>query len=140
MTIKEANSKLEKVDNDIEYWLQEKERLFIQTQPAAVNYEKEVVSGGKRVDRFLKYEISLEEKKINEELDKLYAEKIILENYIDKELKRLHKYSEIEQLIIYYKEQSFQKYTWQQISQKVHYSVIQCKRIYKRFKQKRDID
>lgn len=140
MTIKEANSKLEKVDNDIEYWLQEKERLFIQTQPAAVNYEKEVVSGGKRVDRFLKYEISLEEKKINEELDKLYAEKIILENYIDKELKRLHKYSEIEQLIIYYKEQSFQRYTWQQISQKVHYSVIQCKRIYKRFKQKRDID
>ena len=29
MTIKEANNKLEKIDNDIEYWLKEKERVMI---------------------------------------------------------------------------------------------------------------
>ena len=140
MSIKEANNRLEKVDNDIEYYLSEKERLFEKTQPGALDTTKEIVAGGKRTDRFLEYEIVLEEKKINEIIDELYAEKMNLENYIDKELHRLGKYNEVEQLVVYYKEQSIENFTWAQISQKVHYSERQCKRIYKRFRGSREIN
>ena len=137
MTLKEANNKLEKINNKINYYLNKKEQELAKTQPKAVKPKPIAVQGGKRVDRFAKYVISIEE--IDHELDKLYADKRILEEYIEKELQRLNKYSEVEQLIIYYKEQSLDNLTWYQISQKVHYSVRQCKRIYKNFTQKRNI-
>lgn len=140
MDLKEANSKLEKVDNDIEYYLKEKEILFGKTQPQAIDTTREIVSGGKRIDRFTKYTESLEEKKINEKLDEKYEEKLNLENYITNELQRIKKYKEVEQLIIFYKEICLEDYTWVQISQKVHYSVAQCKKIYRKFKEKRDIE
>ena len=138
MDLKEANSKLEKVDNDIEYYLKEKEILFGKTQPQAIDTTREIVSGGKRIERFAKYTESLEEKKINEKLDEKYEEKLNLENYITKELQRIKKYKEVEQLIIFYKEICLEDYTWVQISQKVHYSVAQCKKIYRKFKEKRE--
>lgn len=139
MNLKEARKELEKIDNDINYWLREKELEFVKTQPGAVDTTKEIVSGGKRVDRFLKYAISVENKKIDKELDKLYAKKQNLEEYVEKELHRLGKYREVEQLIVYYKEQCLEEYTWVNISQRVFLSVSQCKKIYKRFKEKRDI-
>lgn len=137
MTIKEANNKLEKIDNDIEYYLKEKENLLVKVEPKALDTTKEVVSGGKRVDRFLNYTIELET--IDTLLDELYAKKKNLENYIEKELHRLNKYREVEQLIIYYKEQSLENLTWEEISRKVHYSKAQCRNIYKKWKGKREI-
>lgn len=138
MTIKEANNKLEKIDNDIEYYLKEKENLLVKVEPKALDTTKEVVSGGKRADRFLNYTIELET--IDTLLDELYAKKKNLESYIEKELHRLNKYREVEQLIIYYKEQSLENLTWEEISRKVHYSKTQCRRIYQKWKGKREID
>ena len=137
MTIKEANNKVEKIDNDIEYYLKKKEKEFAKTQPQAVKIKDIVTTGGKRVDKFSKYVISIKE--IDNILDDLYSEKRILEEYIEKELIRLNKYSEVEQLIVYYKEQNLENLTWVQISMRVHYSVRQCKRIYRNFVQKRDV-
>ena len=137
MTIKEANNKLEKIDNDIEYWLNEKELLISSVQPKAMDTTKEVVSGGKRVDRFAKYVIDIEP--IDKMLNRLYGQKRNLEEYIEKELHRLGKYREVEQLIVYYKEQCLENYTWVQISQRVYYSPAQCRNIYKKWKRERNI-
>ena len=60
-------------------------------------------------------------------------------DWIDNELKILKKYDKIEQLIIYYKEIDTKNYTWYQISSKVNYSMSQCKRIYSRYKKKRNV-
>lgn len=139
MTINEANNKLEKIDNDIEYWLKEKELELVKTLPKATDTTLERVNGGKRVDKFLKYAEAVEVRHIDEKLDKLYAQKRNLENYIEKELHRLNKYREVEQLIVYYKEQCLETYTWIQISQRVYMSPSQCKKIYKKFREKRDI-
>lgn len=139
MTIKEANNKLEKIDNDIEYWLKEKELELGNVLPKAIDVTNERVNGGKRVDKFITYIEALENKQIDDKLDKLYAKKRNLENYIEKELHRLNKYREIEQLIIYYKEQCVENYTWEQISQRVHYSKAQCRNIYKKWKKQRNV-
>ena len=139
MTIKEANNKLEKIDNDIEYWLKEKEIELSKVLPKATDTTQERVSGGTRVDKFIKYAEALEVKQIDEKLDKLYAQKKNLEDYIEKELHRLNKYREVEQLIVYYKEQCIENYTWVQISQRVYYSPTQCRNIYRKWKKERDI-
>ena len=137
MTIKEANNKLEKIDHDIEYWLNEKELEISNVLPKALDTTKEIVNGGKRTDKFAKYVIEVEP--IDKILDTLYAQKKNLEEYIEKELHRLGKYREVEQLIVYYKEQCLERYTWQQIAQRVYYSKEQCQRIYKRWKKERNI-
>lgn len=139
MTIKEANNKLEKIDNDIEYWLKEKELELGNVLPKAVDTTTERISGGKRVDRFFEYAKALETKEIDDKLDKLYAKKKNIEDYIEKELHRLGKYREVEQLIVYYKEQCLENYTWNQIAQKVFYSKEQCQRLYKKWEGKRNI-
>ncbi len=137
MTIKEANNKLEQIDNKIEYWLKEKELELSKVLPKATDVTSERVSGGKRVDKFYNFIVEIEP--IDKELDLLYAKKKNLEDYIEKELHRLNKYREFEQLIVYYKEQCLESYTWNQIAQKVFYSKEQCQRIYKKWKGKRDI-
>ncbi len=137
MTIKEANNKLEQIDNKIEYWLKEKELELSKVLPKTTNITSERVSGGKRVDKFYSFVVEIEP--IDKELDILYGKKKNLEDYIEKELHRLNKYREVEQLIVYYKEQCLESYTWNQIAQKVFYSKEQCQRIYKKWKGKRDI-
>lgn len=137
MTIKEANNKLEKIDNDIEYYLKQKEIEISNVMPKAVDTTKEIVKSSKRVDRFSQYAIEIEE--IDRELDKLYADKKNLENYIEKELYRLGKYREVEQLIVYYKEQCIENFTWNQIAQRVYYSPAQCRNIYRKWKKERNI-
>ena len=138
MDLKQANNKLEKIDNQIEYWLEEKKIALEKTQPKSVDTTKEVVSGGSRVDRFVNYVITKE--KIDYKLDELYAEKTILESYIEKELHRLEKYREVEQLIIYYKEQCLEEYTWEEIGKKAYMSKDNCRKIYRKWKKQRYIN
>lgn len=139
VTIKEANNKLEKIDNDIEYWLKEKELELGNVLPKAVDTTTERVSGGKRVDRFFEYAKALETKEIDDKLDELYAKKKNIEDYIEKELHRLGKYREVEQLIVYYKEQCLENYTWEQIGQRVYMHKDNCRKIYKKWKKERTI-
>ena len=137
MTIKEANNKLEQINNDIEFWLNEKELELSDVLPKSTDPSKEKVIGGKRADKFYNFVVGAQP--IDKILDLLYAKKKNLEDYIEKELHRLNKYREVEQLIIYYKEQCLENYTWEQISQKVFYSKAQCRNIYKKWKKQRDV-
>lgn len=138
MTIKEANNQINKIDNEIEYYLKKKELEMSKMMPQATKYDKTLVDGGKREDKYAKYVIKNEP--IDKKLDELFEEKLLLENFIEKELLRLGKYDEVVQLIVYYKEQCLEKFTWQQISLKVHYSVTQCRNIYRKWKKQRYID
>ena len=138
MTIKEANNQINRIDNEIEYYLKKKELEMSKMMPQATKYDKTLVDGGKREDKYANYVIKNE--LIDKELDKLFKEKLLLENFIEKELLRLGKYDEVVQLIVYYKEQSLEKLTWQQISLKVHYSTAQCRSLYRKWKKQRDID
>lgn len=138
MKIIEANKKLEELDNEIEYWINKKELILENTiYPPTPDPSNVRVDGGKRTDKYKHLDHAIDE--IDPILDRLYKEKRLLEEYIEKELIRLGKYNELEQLIIYYKEQTREKYTWEQISQRVHYSITQCRRIYKKWKNQRNI-
>lgn len=137
MNLKEASNEIKKIDNEIEYWLNEKEIVIGKVLPGALDTSKENVTGGTRTDKFLNY--IMKNEKINYELDKLYARKNNLESYVENELHRLGKYKEVEKLIIYYKEQCLENYTWEEISRKTHYSKTQCRNIYRKWKRQRDV-
>ena len=137
MNLKEASNEIEKIDNEIEYWLNEKEIVIGKVLPGALDTSNEVVTGGTRTDKFLNY--IMKNEKIDYELDKLYAQKNNLESYVENELHRLGKYKEVEKLIIYYKEQCLENYTWEEISRKTHYSKTQCRNIYRKWKRQRDV-
>lgn len=144
MTLREARKKIEKLENEIERLLSEKEILFQKTQPQSVDTTKQNVSGGNtRSEKFLKYVITQEERKLNEDLDLAYAQKSNLENWLETELKILKKYNELEQQVIYYKDDYIPraKYesTWWWIAKQVHASESTCRRIYSKYKKKRDV-
>ncbi len=140
MTLKEANKELEQLENDYEYYLREKEQLLSLVLPKSTDIRTERVDGGNRSDKLLEYVEKEDEKKINDTLDYIHAKIVNLNNWIENELKILGKYDEIEQLIVYYKEIEKKNHTWVEISQKVHYSVTQCRRIYRKYKKIREID
>ena len=139
MTLKEANYEVEKLENDIDLLLKEKEVLESKVGVQSVDISKIVVDGGKRVDRFVEYVSSKELKNLDAKLQEKQERKENLLNWIDKELKILKKYDKVEQLIVYYKEIVPQKYTWHEISSLVHYSKDYCRKIYARYKNLRDI-
>lgn len=148
MTLREANEQLERLENDYNYWLNEKEKLLSLVMPKSMDIRPEMVDGGKRIDRLAKYVETMEEKQINETLDYIHAKKENLINWIDNELKILKKYNEVEQLIIHYKENVLIKdnysgkqreMTWEEIAKEVHYSRDYCRRIYRNYKRLRNV-
>ena len=75
MTLKEANKELEKLENEYNYWLKQKENLLNLVMPRATDIRGEVVDGGKREDRLLKYVELEDEKQINATLDYIWKRK-----------------------------------------------------------------
>lgn len=137
MTILEANKEIERIDNEIEFLLDKKQMIFDSvTYPKASTGER--VQGGARTDKYKQLDFAIDT--IDPQLEYLYEEKRMYEGYIEKELIRLGKYNEVEQLVVFYKEQTTTDYTWLEISQKVHYSVTQCRRIYRKWKKQREIE
>ncbi len=147
MTLKEANKQLEKLENDYEYYLKEKEELESLVTPKATDIRIEKVDGGKRTDRLLEYVEKMDAKKIDETLDYIFQRKQNLINWIENELKIMLKYGEVESVIIQLKEKGklneqgiYEILTWEQISKEVHWSKSFCRNVYRKYKRKRDID
>ena len=139
MTLKEVNYEVERLTNQLNKLLNEKESLESIVGLHSTSYNKIIVDGGKVVDKMLEYQILKEMNQLDFHIQ-LIQEKIKNNmDWIDNELKILKKYDKIEQLIIYYKEIDTKNYTWYQISNKVNYSMSQCKRIYSRYKKKRNV-
>lgn len=148
MNLKEANKQLEQLENEYEYWLKEKENLLTLVNPKSPALTGERVSGGTRSDKYLKYIELDDEKKINETLDYIHKRKQNVLGWLEKELKRLNKYDEVVQLIVFYKEvgeynaktEKFIKLTNEQIGKKIHYSPSFVKKEYRKAINMRSVD
>lgn len=146
MTIKEANYELKKLDNEYNYWLNEKEQLKSLVYPKATDIRLEKVDGGKREDRLIKYAELLDDKKIDETLEYIQRRKENLLNWLENELKIMLKYGEIESVIIQLKEEGklingrYESLTWDEISKEVRWSKSFCRNVYRKYKYKRYID
>lgn len=146
MTLKEANRKLEQFENEYNYWLNEKEKLLSLISPKATDIRQEVVDGGKREDRLLKYAELEDEKQINNTLDYIQSRKLNLIEWIENELKILMKYGDVESVIIQLKEKGklvngvYEQLTWEQIAAEVKWSKSFCRNVYRKYKKKRFID
>ena len=129
MTLKEANYELKKLDNDYNYWLNEKEHLKCLIYPKAIDIRSEKVDGGKREDRLLKYAELLDDKKIDETLEYIDRRRNNLMNWLDNELKIMEKYEPLKRKIIRLREE--EKLSYEQIGRIVGYSERHVIRIYK---------
>lgn len=147
MNLKEANKELEKLDNEYTYWLEQKELILSLVLPKAIEIKPEIIEGGKREDRLLKYVELEDEKQIDNTLDYIYKRKTNLMNWMDKELKILLKYGELESAIVQLKEttiidkdtKKWRERTWEEIAKEVHYNKDHCRRIYRNYKRIRNI-
>lgn len=148
MNLKEANKELEKLENEYNYWLREKEQLLVLLGPRSTDIREERVDGGKRVDRLYKYIELEDERKINATLDYIAKRKENLLKWINTELEILQKYGEVESAIIQLKENGivrdkntnkYREMTWEEIANQVHWSRSFCRNVYRNYKKKRDI-
>lgn len=143
MTLKEANYQVESKTNELNRLLRDKEILECMVDPKSTDFTKIVVDGGKH-SNILEIYVALKDlqkwKDLEKNINILQDEIKNLVDWIDNELKILEKYDKVEKLIVYYKEECPNKYTWYQIAAKVHYSVTQCRRIYRNYKRKRDYE
>ena len=130
LTIRQAKNELEKLNNQLELYLEKKKINFERTQPKSTRLKEIVVSGSIQFnDPFINYVI-----KDVECDDKIYALKesiLSYQKYIIKELKRLSKYDDME-LIIYLKEEL--DWNWNKIDKYLNYAEDTSRTKYKRFK------
>lgn len=139
MNLKIASNKSIELEKELEDLLNKKEVKLSNVLPQSSKIKKDVVYESRiEKNKFLHYVYSVDD--IDSQIDFIYEEIKLLNEFIFKELKKLKKYKKIEDLIIYYKNNPTKKYTWKQISEEVNYSQTQCREIYRRFKQKRFID
>jgi len=137
MTIKEANYELKKLDNEYNYWLNEKEQLKSLVYPKATDIRLEKVDGGKRKDRLIKYTELLDDKKIDETLEYIEKRRNNLMNWLDNELKIMEEYEPLKRRIIRLKEE--QNLSYEKIGLAVGYSTRHVIRIYKNAIGRRDV-
>jgi len=144
ISLRDANMRVELLNLDIEKLYERREFLFNKTQPKPLPITNERTQGGTREDKFLLYNVKVDEENIDYRIECLIEERNILVDYINKRLKILGKYGKVEQLVIYYKESYTKKdgraLSWQEIADKVFYSKTQCRNIYRVYKQIRNID
>lgn len=128
MTISQAKTERQKLVNELELYLEQKEINFIKTQPKSP-IMKEVIEGksdGFRIsDKFTHYIIK--DEKFDEKIFTLQKEINALEKYIISEMERINKAGG-DYLIRYYRD--VEKFSWNKISRLTNYSLRQCHRLY----------
>lgn len=146
MDLIEANVKLKKLENEEEFWINEKELAMSKVLPKGISIEADKIPSTKRVDKNLEYVIELDDKKIDETLDYIHKKKKNLMNYIEEELKILGQYSVLERRIYelrndpeYIKNNNGKKMPFEKIGHMVGYSKSQCCRILQKMEQKRNV-
>lgn len=145
MNLIDAKKELQQLENEENYWLNEKETLKSMVLPKGIQITPDKVVGGKREDRMLKYVELLDDKKIDETLDYIYRRKRNVMNYIEEELKIVGEYNNLEKKIYdlrydeaYIKENG-KKRSFRLIGNLVGYSDMQCIRILQKMLSKRNV-
>lgn len=137
MTIREANYELMKLDNEYNYWLNEKEKIKSLVVPKSTDIRLERVDGGKREDKLVKYAELLDEKKIDETLNYIDKKRTNLMNWLDQELKIMEQYEPLKRKIIRLREE--ERLSYEKIGIAVGYSERHVRRIYKEAVGRRNI-
>ena len=137
MDIFEANNRIVEIEKEINILLDKKEVELSKVLPQAQQMKKDIVTTSRTENnKFLHYVYSVEE--YDQKIDILEKIKMALIDYVNKELVRLKKYNQKEQLIVYYRENKSKKYKWESISRLVGLSQTHCRRIYREYKNKRN--
>ncbi len=130
MTINQAKAERQKLINELELYLEQKEINFIRTQPKSP-IMKDVIEGksdGFRIsDKYTHYIIK--DEKFDEKIFTIQKEINALEKYIINEMERINKEGG-DYLVKYYRD--VEKLSWNKISKLTHYSLRQCHYLYKR--------
>lgn len=146
LSLKEADILLKRLENQLEYWQNEKQTAIEQAEGiGAVSYDKEATTGGKTPDS-----MALVDKAIDVYDPKIKLLKKRIENlmgYIDKEMAILGEEDETTKKIIelrddkeYMKSNKGRKRPWWQIAQQVYLSERQTQRRYDRYKSRCRVD
>ena len=130
MTINQAKTERQKLINELELYLEQKEINFIKTQPKSP-IMRDVIEGksdGFRIsDKYTHYIIK--DEKFDEKIFTLQKEINALEKYIINEMERINKAGG-DYLIRYYRD--VEKFSWEKIARLTHYSIRQCHNLYKK--------
>lgn len=126
LTIEKAKNEREKLNNELELYLEKKQINFIKTQPKATQLKDVVVSSGFTNDKFVHFVIK--DTELDTTIYCLQKEINALEKYIIEEMERISKECGSD-LIRYYRDDK--KYQWEKIARLTNYSVRQCQRLYK---------
>lgn len=130
MTINQAKIERQKLINELELYLEQKEINFIKTQPKSP-IMKDVIEGksdGFRIsDKFTHYIIK--DEKFDDKIFTLQKEINALEKFIISEMERINKAGG-DYLIRYYRD--VEKFSWEKIARLTHYSIRQCHNLYKK--------
>jgi hypothetical protein len=114
--------------------LEEKEELFLRTQPKSVEYDKERVSGGNPENSFDKYIIAKEKKNLDERLNEartiLEGRKILLNTKLDELSASNHIHDKV------YYQRYIERKKIKHIARKIGYSEAQTYRILESIKKR----
>lgn len=131
LTLEEAAKELDKLANDKIYWENRLEQIVSLTMPKSTDIENERVDGGRRIDKLLRYTELKEELGIDDTLKYINDKIQTLNEWVEGELKRLDKYGDIENKIVWLREHKkvrdkytnrIRAMTWNEIAREVHYS------------------
>ena len=131
LTLEDAAKEIDKLENDKTYWENRLEQITSLTMPKSTDIQNERVDGGKKIDKLLRYTEIKEELGIDDTLKYINDKIQALNEWVEGELKRLDKYGETEQKIVYLREHKKvrDKYTnrvrpmtWHEIAKETHYS------------------
>lgn len=146
MNLIDAKKQLQELENEEIFWLNEKELIKSIVLPRSMELSSDKVSGGKRIDKNLKYVELLDDKKIDETLDYIYKRKRNIMNYIEEELKIIGTYGLLEQKIYdlrydedFIKEHNGKKRPFREIGEVVGFSASQCCRILQKMLSRRSV-
>lgn len=135
MTIREANNKLGKLENELNYYIDMKNLAIDIATKKTSSPSSERTDGGTRQDKYKLLDISIDE--YDPEIERLNKEIIIIRNYIESELKRIGEYEPLKQKVYnlrndeeYMKKNKGKPREWWKIAQATNYSERQCRRIY----------
>ena len=130
MTLKECKNEIQKLQNNLRFYLNKKKINFEKTQPSSIKLKEIMVDGGfKDWDPFMSYMIKDEE--CDKEIYLLQKELNNYQTWFTNEMIRMLKYEDLP-LIVYLKEE--ENKSWKDIDKFLHYAEGTTKKRYFRSK------
>ena len=139
MTLELVSKEIEELENDLNFYQNRLESLKSLIYPGATDYKKEIVDGGKRIDKIYKYVEVENQQQLEVTIMYIKAKIKDLNDWKDKEIERLSKYGESVRLVVFLKEKEFKTdyngrkrhLYWDEIARIAHCSEKSARNWYK---------